>query len=91
MAGFSVEFLGTCACDFSPKLTGEFKDKFDPDARRASSVLVNGNILIDCGPHCCNSLDIIKKDYSEITDIFIIEKVFMFINIRILKCITHKG
>ena len=71
MAGFSVEFLGTCACDFSPKLTGEFKDKFDLDARRASSVLVNGNILIDCGPHCCNSLDIIKKDYSEITDIFI--------------------
>ena len=71
MAGFSVEFLGTCAYDFSPKLTGEFKNKFDPDARRASCVLVNGNILIDCGPHCCNSLDIIGKDYSGITDIFI--------------------
>ena len=71
MADFSVIFLGTCACDFSPKLKDEFRNKFDFDARRASSVLFNKKFLIDCGPHCCNSLDIIRKDYGEISDIFL--------------------
>ena len=37
-----VLFLGTSACDYSPKLNGEFKDKFDFDARRSSCVLING-------------------------------------------------
>ena len=70
MSAFDLIFLGTCACDFSPKLKNEFKDKFDPDARRASSVLLNGKFLIDCGPHCCSSLEIINKNFSEISDIF---------------------
>lgn len=70
MLDFKITFLGTCAYDFSPKLMNKFKDTFDLDARRASSALINGKFLIDCGPHCCNSLDIIGKDYSEITDVF---------------------
>lgn len=70
MADFRLVFLGTCAHDFSPKLTTKFKDSFDFDARRASGVLLNKKILIDCGPHCCNSLDIIHKKYSDITDVF---------------------
>ena len=71
MSEFSITFLGTCAYDFSPKLLSDFKNKFDFDARRASCVLFNERFLIDCGPHCCNSLDIIKKDYRDIRDIFI--------------------
>ena len=71
MSEFKLIFLGTCAHDFSPKLSDKCRSKFDRNARRGSSVLVNGRYLIDCGPHCCNSLDIIGKKYSDITDILV--------------------
>lgn len=71
MSTFELLFLGTCACDFSPRLETELKDSFDFDARRASSILINKNILIDCGPHCIDSLRIAGADMSKITDIFI--------------------
>lgn len=66
-----VLFLGTCACDFSAKLKDEFLDSFDFDARRSSSVLLNGNYLIDCGVHTLQSLKIANVDISKITDVFI--------------------
>lgn len=68
---FELTFLGTCACDFSPKLQNEFKNSFDKNARRASAVLVNGNFLIDAGLHILDSLRISEKNTSEINDIFI--------------------
>ena len=64
-------FLGTCACDYSPKLKNEFADKFDFDARRSSAFLLDGRYLIDCGEHTLQSLKIAKIDYDSITDIFI--------------------
>lgn len=66
-----LQFLGTCACDYSPKLENEFKNKFDNDARRSSALLVNDSILIDCGEHTIESLDILGIPYSRITDILI--------------------
>ncbi len=67
----SITFLGTCACDFSPLLKTDFKDCFDKNARRSSSVLVADRFLFDCGYHTCDSLRIAKADISKITDIFI--------------------
>lgn len=64
-------FLGTCACDFSPKLKTEFADCFDKNARRSSSALLNGRFLIDCGMHTPDCLRISKTDITKITDIFI--------------------
>ena len=64
-------FLGTCACDFSPKLKTEYKDCFDKDARRASVLLFDDTYMIDCGPHALESLRIAGKDIAKITDIFI--------------------
>lgn len=64
-------FLGTCACDFSPRLKTDLKDKFDKDARRSSSVLINGSVLIDCGYHTVQSLGIAGIPLSDITDIFV--------------------
>ena len=61
MDGFTVVFLGTCACDFSPRLQTDGKDRFDKDVRRSSSILIDGHILVDCGPHTSNSSKIIKK------------------------------
>ena len=68
---FDIRFLGTCACDFSPKIENEFKDKFDNDARRASAVLINGKYLIDCGMHILDSLRIADVSTGDITDIFV--------------------
>ncbi len=71
MEKISVLFLGTCACDFSERLDTDLKNTLDKDARRSSSALIDGKILIDCGPHTLNSLDILKIPYSQITDILI--------------------
>ncbi len=67
----NLTFLGTCACDFSPRLQSECKDCFDKNARRASSALINGHILIDAGMHVLDSLRIAKIPKENITDIFI--------------------
>lgn len=66
-----VLFLGTCACDYSGALKSIYKECFDKNARRSSSVLLGDNILIDCGEHCLDSLRISNTDTSMITDIFI--------------------
>lgn len=66
-----ITFLGTCACDFSPKLKDEFKNCFDKNARRSSAMLIDDRFLIDCGPHTLDSLRIAGKDGSKITDLFI--------------------
>ena len=66
-----ITFLGTCACDFSPLLETELKDKFDKNARRSSSMLIDDRFLVDCGIHTLQSLSIAKKKISAITDVFI--------------------
>lgn len=67
----NIKFLGSCACDFSPKLESEYKDSFGLNERRASSVLVNGKYLIDAGMHILDSMRIADIDSRKITDIFI--------------------
>ena len=68
---FEILFLGTSACEFSPRLETDLKDKFDFDARRSSAMLINGSTLVDCGIHTVESLGIAGVPLSEITDIFI--------------------
>ncbi len=65
-----LQFLGTAAADFSPKLQNEFKDSFDKDARRSSAALFEGRYLIDCGPHTLDALRIAGVDIKSITDLF---------------------
>lgn len=59
-------FLGTAACDYSPLLQTIYKDCLDKDARRSSSALVDGHILIDCGYHTLESLHIQGINYADI-------------------------
>ncbi|MBQ3016620.1 MAG: MBL fold metallo-hydrolase [Clostridia bacterium] len=68
---FELLFLGTCACDFSPRLKTDLKNKFDKDARRSSALLIDGHMLIDCGYHTVESLGIAGIPLSDITDIII--------------------
>lgn len=64
-------FLGTAAADYSARLTGECKDRFDRDARRSSSALLNDRYLIDLGDHTPDSLRIARVDRSAVTDLFL--------------------
>ena len=70
MAVFDLLFLGTSAHDFSPRLEGDCKDRFDLDARRASCALLNGCYLIDCGPHCLDAMRIANVDPAQIRELF---------------------
>ncbi|MBQ8310725.1 MAG: MBL fold metallo-hydrolase [Clostridia bacterium] len=71
MNTYQILFLGTCACDYSPRLQGDCRDRFDFDARRASCMLMNGRYLIDCGPHCLDSMRIAGVDAGGVTDLFL--------------------
>lgn len=53
-----IQFLGTCAADFSERLNADFAFCFDKDVRRSSALLINNELLIDCGPHTLDSLNI---------------------------------
>ena len=71
MMNTQITFLGTCACDFSPRLRTDCKDRFDNDARRSSAIMIGESVLIDCGIHTLESLRIADKDIKKITDVFI--------------------
>jgi hypothetical protein len=64
-------FLGTSACEFSPRLESDLKCKFDKDARRSSAAIYGGRYLLDCGIHTPESLGIAGCELGKITDIFI--------------------
>lgn len=81
-------FLGTCACDYSPKLKAEYKDCFDKDARRSSCALLNEKYLIDCGDHCLDSIRIANVDISKISDIFITHFHSDHFNLNAIKTIA---
>ncbi len=66
-----LRFLGTAAADFSPLLETTLKYTLDSNARRSSSLLLNGHVLIDCGPHVLNSMGIQGIDPMAITDLFV--------------------
>jgi len=71
MSAYTFQFLGTCAADFSPRLRGDCADCFDKNARRASVMMFNKHFLIDCGPHCIDSMRIAGVDMGNITDLFV--------------------
>lgn len=71
MSAYTFQFLGTCAADFSPRLKSDCADCFDKNARRASVMIFNEHFLIDCGPHCMDSMRIAGADMGNITDLFV--------------------
>lgn len=66
-----VRFMGTGAADFSPLLETAYKDVLDRNARRSSSVLIDGTVLIDCGPHTLDSFRIQGVDMRRVTTLLI--------------------
>ena len=69
MAAFDLSFAGTCACDFSPLLKTVYADRFDKNARRSSSLLVNHTLLIDCGPHTFHALELLRE--NQVSDLLL--------------------
>ena len=61
-----LTFIGTCAHDYSPLLKTIYKDQLDKDARRSSSLLINRHVLIDCGDHVPESLQIQGIPFADV-------------------------
>ena len=53
-----IRFIGTGAHDYSPLLDTVYKNQLDTNARRSSSALIDEHLLIDCGDHTIESLQI---------------------------------
>ena len=66
-----VLFLGSGAADFKPSLYAELAHQFDKDARRSSAVLIDGQLLIDCGIWILNELEIAGVDVSGIRQVLV--------------------
>ncbi|MBR6693727.1 MAG: MBL fold metallo-hydrolase [Clostridia bacterium] len=62
-------FLGTGAAD--RKNLPQDTDFSNKDHRRCSCALINGSIMIDCGPHALNSLSVAGVSLYDITDIIV--------------------
>lgn len=74
MNSFEFVFLGTCACNYARyehRFFEDLKDTFDNDARRAAAMLIDGHIMVDCGPHAADALHIVGASGADITDIVI--------------------
>ena len=60
-------FLGTGAAD---TMHDTFSDNFqNADERRCTCTLVNGHILLDCGPHAADALRIAQIPFGAVTDV----------------------
>ena len=57
-----LTFLGTGAADFAKDLCEPSMKKLDKNIRRSSALLLNRNLLIDCGPHLCDELELCQID-----------------------------
>ena len=64
-------FLGTCACEPSPRFKTELKDSFDMNVRRTSAALLRDDILLDAGKFILDSIRIAEVDTSLIKNILI--------------------
>ena len=66
-----LKFLGTGAADFWPSLADVDRFRVDKDIRRSTVTLVDGEMLIDCGPHLLDELVIHKVSVEEICHVLV--------------------
>lgn len=67
----NILFLGTGAADWPETIPPEQDYAGNLNWRRLSSALINGHMLIDCGPSTLNALETFNVDPGSITDILI--------------------
>lgn len=67
-----ILFLGTGAADFSEELNKNHSFGLnDKSVRKSASVLIDGKILVDCGPHTFSALSLYNVDISKIKALLI--------------------
>lgn len=71
MKHMKLKFLGTGAADFDPILKTEDRFQVRKSLRRCTSTLLNGHILIDCGPHVLDAIQIFNVDVSVIDTLLV--------------------
>lgn len=84
-----LKFLGTGAADrMNLQQDDDFSNK---DHRRCSCALLNGHIMIDCGPHALNALKAAEVSLYDITDIVITHRHVDHFNIDNINKIAECG
>ena len=66
-----LKFLGTGAADFWPSLQDVDRFRVDPDIRRSTMTLVDGALLLDCGPHLLDALEIHRVGVKAIRHVLV--------------------
>lgn len=66
-----LTFLGTGAADFAKDICMPSMLRLDKNIRRSTALLVNRNLLIDCGPHLCDELTLCHVDPHDIEHILL--------------------
>lgn len=83
-----ILFLGTGAADSMGK---EISGKENHDLRRCASALIDGKILIDCGPFTLSALSEAGVNFSEITDLIITHEHGDHYDITSVKVLEENG
>jgi phosphoribosyl 1,2-cyclic phosphate phosphodiesterase len=68
---FSILFLGTGAADWSGEYDASLEEAERGTVRGMSSILINGKVLIDCGPTVFDAMRLFGADPLQITDLLI--------------------
>lgn len=84
-----LKFLGTGAAD--RKNLPQDDNFCNKDHRRCACALINGHIMIDCGPHALNSLKVANVALEDITDIIITHRHSDHFNIENINKIAANG
>ena len=66
-----IVFLGTGAADFLPSLADEDRFTIDKSIRRSSAALIDEKVLIDCGPHVIDEINLFDIDVKKIESVLI--------------------
>ena len=82
-------FLGTGAAD-GMSLTQD-DDFLNKDHRRCSCALLDGHVMIDCGPHALNALTVAGVSLDSITDIIVTHRHIDHFNMENINKIAACG
>lgn len=66
-----LTFLGTGAADFPKDIGTPSMMRLDKNIRRSTALLINRNLLIDCGPHLSDELALCRVDPREIEHVLL--------------------
>ncbi|NKB67994.1 MAG: MBL fold metallo-hydrolase [Candidatus Latescibacteria bacterium] len=84
----TILFLGTGAGDWPAEVPPERRK--DRNWRRQSAILVNGQVLVDCGPNAVEALDTFEVDPRQIGDLLLTHSHFDHFSPQVLDQLVQR-